>query len=111
MKSNYTRVRPPRLRSTETPAGGFVGRGGALNDKKKSLKDHKKWSALKRYLGKIFPIKDYEEWRFKDNSRTIVGIVHILGKAEGPYTGVSAFEPNNSVICQRIFVKFKMQIF
>jgi hypothetical protein len=35
MKSNYTRVRPPRLRSNETPAGGFVGRGGALNDQKK----------------------------------------------------------------------------
>jgi hypothetical protein len=35
MKSNYTRVRPPLLRPNETPAGGFVGRGGALNDQKK----------------------------------------------------------------------------
>jgi hypothetical protein len=82
MKSNYTRVRPPRLRSNETPAGGFVGHGGALNDQKKVFE-----RSQKLIHQQIFPIKDYEKWRFKDNSRTIVGIVHILGRAEGPYTG------------------------
>jgi hypothetical protein len=60
-------------------------------------------------LHNLFVIKDINFYFFLDDSYVSTAIRKILRYIQG--VSAKTLEPNISVICQRIFMKFKMQIF